>query len=94
MTGTTAKLVKGEHVMWSSSSTDYFSNIDHSAIVLLRANLKDDSIPKIVPIIESHAQSTIEDIKRVTIHQLFDAQLPQGKNMVLHGMQKVRTNSK
>ncbi|KAK1390364.1 hypothetical protein POM88_018542 [Heracleum sosnowskyi] len=82
VTGTTSKLVKGEHVLWSSSSTNYFFNIDNPAIISLRANMKDDLIPDIVPIIKSHAQSTVEDVERVEIQQLFDAQLPEGKNAI------------
>ncbi|KAK1390377.1 hypothetical protein POM88_018555 [Heracleum sosnowskyi] len=82
VTGTTSKLVKGEHVLWSSSSTNYFFNIDNPAIISLRANMKDDLIPDIIPIIKSHAQSTVEDIERVAIQQLFDAQLLEGKNAI------------
>ncbi|KAK1367292.1 hypothetical protein POM88_042853 [Heracleum sosnowskyi] len=80
VTGTTAKLVKGEHVQWSSSSTNFFFNIDHPTIVSLRASMKGELIPKIVSSIKTHAQSTIEEIERVAIQQLFDAQLPEGKN--------------
>ncbi|KAK1388346.1 hypothetical protein POM88_016524 [Heracleum sosnowskyi] len=84
VTGTTSKLFKAtrEHVMWSSSSTNYFFNIDNPAIISLRANMEDGLIPDIVPIIKSHAQSIVEDIERVEIQQLFDAQLSEGKNAI------------
>lgn len=71
-----------EHVLWSSSSTQLYFNIDHPAILVLRANskLKDDLIPENVASLKRQIQTTPEDVEKVTIQQLYDAELPMGKD--------------
>lgn len=41
--------------------------------------MKDDSVPEIVPLLLSKKQAIVEDIEKITIHQLFDVELPMGK---------------
>lgn len=43
--------------------------------------MEDDLVPEIVPILQSQNQSTTEVVPKVTIQQLFDAQLPVGKDV-------------
>ena len=73
----------GEFVLWSSSSTQYFFNIDHSAVTTLREStkLENSIIPTLVPSMKSQEQQNMANIETVTIAQLFEAQLPDGKNV-------------
>lgn len=67
--------------MWSSSSTQFFFNIDHPAILELRANsdMKGDLVSEIVPYLHNQIQATVVDIEKLTIQQLYDVELPVGK---------------
>nr|XP_017256753.1 PREDICTED: uncharacterized protein LOC108226322 [Daucus carota subsp. sativus] len=73
-----------EFVLWSSSSTQYFFNIDHSAVTTLREStkLENSIIPTLVPSMKSQEQQNMANIETVTIAQLFEAQLPDGKNFI------------
>ncbi|WOH08889.1 hypothetical protein DCAR_0728340 [Daucus carota subsp. sativus] len=84
ITGTSTRLVKGETVLWSSSSTQYFFNIDHSAVTTLREStkLENSIIPTLVPSMRSQEQQNMGNVETVTIAQLFEAQLPDGKNFI------------
>ncbi|KAK1379204.1 hypothetical protein POM88_025948 [Heracleum sosnowskyi] len=84
VTSTTTKLVSEEHVLWSSSSTQLYFNIDHPAILALRtnSNMQADLVPENVPSLTRQIKTTTEDVEKVTIQQLFDAQLPVGKDAI------------
>lgn len=70
-------------MLWSSSSTQYFFNIDHSAVTTLREStkLENSIIPTLVPSMRSQEQQNMANVETVTIAQLFEAQLPDGKNV-------------
>lgn len=63
--------------------TQYFSNIEHSALATLRENLnmKDNKVPTIAPFIANPVDAVALNIDHVTIDQLFDAQLPYGASV-------------
>nr|XP_017217167.1 PREDICTED: uncharacterized protein LOC108194736 [Daucus carota subsp. sativus] len=77
-------IITGETVLWSSSSTQYFFNIDHSAVTTLREStkLENSIIPTLVPSMRSQEQQNMGNVETVTIAQLFEAQLPDGKNFI------------
>ncbi|KAK1363608.1 hypothetical protein POM88_039169 [Heracleum sosnowskyi] len=78
--GVSTKSVQGEIVLWSSSSTQFFFDIEHPALLTLRENpnMKDNKILTLAPIINNPMQAVASNIDIVTINQLFDAQLPNG----------------
>ncbi|KAK1402507.1 hypothetical protein POM88_002112 [Heracleum sosnowskyi] len=84
VTSTTTKLVSEEHVLWSSSSTQLYFNIDHPTILALRtnSNMQADLVPENVPSLTRQIKTTTEEVEKVTIQQLFDAQLPVGKDAI------------
>lgn len=67
--------VTKEYVLWSSSSTQFFFNVDYPNIVALRANsnMNENLVPKFVPLLQIQNQTTTEVVEKVTIQQLFDA---------------------
>ncbi|KAK1400577.1 hypothetical protein POM88_000182 [Heracleum sosnowskyi] len=72
-------------VLWENQSYDflhYKTDCEKPNVFLLVTGTTSKLVKDIVPIIKSHAQSTVEDIERVEIQQLFDAQLPEGKNAI------------
>ncbi|KAK1365454.1 hypothetical protein POM88_041015 [Heracleum sosnowskyi] len=85
VTSTSAKNMQGDIVLWSSSSTHYYFNIDHPDIVELRKNYKieEDLIPVIVPFVKTQQQTMVENIERVKIAKLFEAKLPTGAKTIL-----------
>lgn len=50
-----------------------------NTINAIKFNMKDDSVPEIVPLLQSKMQAIVEDIEKITIQQLFDVELPVGK---------------
>ncbi|KAK1355509.1 hypothetical protein POM88_048765 [Heracleum sosnowskyi] len=83
VTGTSAKDLQGDIVLWSSYSTQYFFNIDHPDIVELKKNynIEEDLIHAIVPFIKTKQQAMAQNIERVKIAQLFEATVPDGEKM-------------
>ena len=70
-------------MLWSSSSTQYFFNIDHEAVTTLRESTKLENtiIPTLVPSMRTQDQPMTANVETVPIAELFEAQLPDGKNV-------------
>ncbi|KAK1388007.1 hypothetical protein POM88_016185 [Heracleum sosnowskyi] len=69
VTGVSTKSVQGEIVLWSSSSTQSFFDIEHPALLTLRENpnMKDNKIPTLAPIINNPMQATIQFFVEATV---------------------------
>ncbi|KAK1385552.1 hypothetical protein POM88_023287 [Heracleum sosnowskyi] len=74
---------KLEIIIQDDNATQYFINIDHPAANKLRNSGADDQlIPAVIPRIQNPGQLMLDNVNHLTIQNLYDTKLPDGKQEI------------